>query len=324
MRQSRFLLLFGLTLLCPGAALAQAAPPQATPETIYSDAQREKDQAVSRRTVETMLAAAFSLENQYAKWKEPVCARVFGLSAAEGWFVERHIRQVARAVGAPVDTADPCRANIAIFFTDDPQAVLQAIATARPFMVSGGNQKVLVKYSSQAWYTSLKTDFNGVKTLDIPFGIAHPEGDCILQGASAPTADMSSPAADQTVGFCEMPYVAANDSRLHTGVTAEMATTTVLVDSKTVLGMKLGEVGDYLAFLTLAQAQQTGACQPLPTIANLMSKGCAAADTPRTLSKIDTALLTALYEIPDNPETLQKQRIIGAMRRHLEATFGKN
>jgi len=271
-----------------------------------------------------MLASAFSIENQYAKWKDPVCARVFGLSAAEGWFVERRIRQVARAVGAPVDNADPCRPNIAIFFTDEPQTVLEAIATARPFMVSGGNQKVMVKYSSQAWYTSLKTDFNGLKTLDIPFDVAHPEADCIGQFTRAESGDMTAPAADQTVGFCEMPFVAANDSRLHTGVTAEMATTTVLVDSKTVLGKNLGEVGDYLAFLTLAQARQTGACQPLPTIANLMSKDCAAADTPHTLSQIDTALLTALYEVPDNPETLQKQRIIGAMRRHLEAQFGKN
>jgi hypothetical protein len=321
-----------LSLLFATAAAAQppaAAPPQ--PETVYSDAQREKDLTASRQTIETMLASAFSLENQYSRWKQPVCVRVFGLAPAEAWFVEHHIRQVAVSVGAPVASADPCLPNIAIFFTDEPQTVLDAIATARPFLVNGGNQKVLVRYPQQAWYASLKTDFNGIKTLDVPFEVANPSADCILgigpdftgnAVSSAAISDiMNTSAVSQTVGFCEMPFVRTNDSRLQTGVTTEMAATTVLVDSRTVLGMKLGEVGDYLAFLTLAQGHQTGACQPLPTIANLMSKRCAAGDT---LSRIDMALLTALYEVPDNPALLQKQRLIGAMRRNLEAQFGKN
>jgi hypothetical protein len=34
-------------------------------------------------------------------------------------------------------------------------------------------------------------------------------------------------------------------------------------------------------------------------------------------------MLTALYSVPDNPEKLQKQRIVGAIRRSLEAQFGK-
>jgi hypothetical protein len=43
----------------------------------------------------------------------------------------------------------------------------------------------------------------------------------------------------------------------------------------------------------------------------------------RNLSHVDIALLSALYAVPDEPELLQKQRIVGAMRRSLEQQFGK-
>jgi hypothetical protein len=97
----------------------------------------------------------------------------------------------------------------------------------------------------------------------------------------------------------------------------------VLVDTKAATGMTLGELSDYLAFMTLSQASQYGACLPLETISNLMTSGCGADDTAHRLSHADIALLTALYEVPDEPELLQKQRIVGAMRRSLEKQYGK-
>jgi hypothetical protein len=38
-----------------------------------------------------------------------------------------------------------------------------------------------------------------------------------------------------------------------------------------------------------------------------------------SLTNVDLALLTGLYQTPEKPEMIQKQRIIGAMRRTLEA-----
>ena len=291
-----------LLLLATGAAWAQSQPPllQGEPETIYSRAQREKDLTASRRMVETMLAPSHSIDNQYARWKSPVCPHVYGLTPAAGWFVEHRIREVAQRVGAPVDHDDPCIPNIGIIFTAQPQASLMSIAAARPFLVQGGSQKLNVRYPVQAWYATFKIDYNGNKTVDIPWDIAEAWRD------------------DATP-----PQVAANDSRLHTGLTAEMGAATVLVDSKAVMGMSLGELGDYLALMTLAQASQYGACQEMQTIANLMLDKCPAQDVTRNLSHVDIALLTGLYAVPDEPELLQKQRIVGAMRRSLEQQFGK-
>jgi hypothetical protein len=289
-----------LLLLAPGSAALGQVLVAGEPETVYSDAQRQIDLDRSRRVVETMLAPSFSIDNQYARWKRPICPHVYGLTPAAGWFVEHRIREVAQQVGAPVDLADPCIANIGIFFSADPQASLTSIASRSPFLLAGGSQKPTVHYPVQAWYATFRVDYDGFKNIDVPPEIADP------------ARDDSDPQ-----------MVATNDSRLHTGLTSEMAAATVMVDSKAVTGMTLGELGDYLALLTLAQNGQYGACQPMPTIANLLVKGCPAEDTVRDLSHVDIALLTALYQVPDNPELLQKQRITGAMRRSLEAQFGK-
>ncbi len=292
-------LVFGTAL---DASVAQAQPQVlGEPETIYSDAQRQIDLDHSRRVVETMLAPSFSIDGQYARWKQPVCPHVYGLTPVAAYIVERRIRDVAAQVGAPVDRQDPCIPNIGIIFSAQPQASLTSIANARPFLVQGGSQKPQVRYPVQAWYATFKTDYDGFKTIDIPW-------------------DITDPWRDEN----SLPQVAANLSRLHTGQTAEMAAATVLVDSKAVTGMTLGEIGDYLALMTLAQASQYGACQPMATIANLMLKGCDPADVTRDLSHVDIALLTALYQVPDIPEKLQKQRIVGAMRRSLEQQFGSD
>jgi hypothetical protein len=292
-------LVLGLLALTLGPAAAQTPPPMTMtgePETIYSDAQREKDQLISREIVETLLAPSFSIEDQYARWKHSLCPHVYGLTPIAAWFVEHRIREVAAEVGAPLDRDDPCVPNIGIIFTVEPQASLMSIADKRPILLQGGNQKLTVKYPVQAWYATWKIDYNGVRTIDIPWE---------LTNATGPQ------------------FTRANDSLLHTGLTAEMATATILVDSKAVTGMSLGELGDYLALMTLAQSSQYGSCLEAPTIANLMLKDCPSENQPHALSHVDIALLTALYQVPDIPERAQKQRIAGAMRRSLEAQFGK-
>jgi len=298
MKQSLALCLLLSGLSC-GGALAQAPAPPI--ETIYSDAQRAKDLTASQHMVDLMLAPSFSIDGQYARWKQPICPHVYGLNPVTAWFVEHHIREVAAMVGAPVDRNDPCLPNIGIIFTAEPQASLLSIAARRPFLLQGGAQKLTVNYPVQAWYTTWKTDYDGFKTIDIPWEISEPWRD----------------------GYNDPPQVKANDSRLHTGQTAEMGAATVLVDTKAATGMTLGELSDYLAFMTLAQASQYGACLPMETISNLMTPGCGADDTAHRLSHADIALLTALYEVPDEPELLQKQRIVGAMRRSLEKQFGR-
>ena len=88
-----------LLLLASGSAFAQVQI-DAPPETIYSDAQRAIDLDHSRRVVETLLAPSFSVDDQYARWKRPVCPRVYGLTPVAAWQLEHRIKEIAHQVGA--------------------------------------------------------------------------------------------------------------------------------------------------------------------------------------------------------------------------------
>jgi len=97
----------------------------------------------------------------------------------------------------------------------------------------------------------------------------------------------------------------------------------VLVDAGAITGLTLGSLGDYLSLMALAQTPATGRCQPAPSITNLFLKDCEADFHTTSLSEVDMAMLTALYQTPVEPEKLQQQRLIRNTRRNLEGENGK-
>jgi hypothetical protein len=288
-------------LFTTAAALAQPAA-QTEFETVYSDAQRERDQDLSRRFVQGVLAPSTSFEDQYSKWNRPICPNVYGMSAMAKFMIEQRIRDVAHQVGAPIDRRDPCTPNITVVVTPEPQASLDSIAQAAPYLVVGGKKRQLtVTQPIQAWYTNFRRDYAGLAQLDLAWEDA----------ATASPSDMtplrSSP-----------PRVNAQGGRLSTGVSSEMAGVVIIVDAKAIMGMTLGTLSDYFSLLALAPSPVTGKCQEVPSITNLMAN-CNADIKSASLSNVDLALLIGLYQTPEKPEMIQKQRIIGAMRRSLEA-----
>jgi hypothetical protein len=330
-------LILSALVLAPAVALAQTAAPQTHFETVYSDAQKAADQDLSRRFITGVLAPSLSFENQYAKWNRGICPNVLGLSATAKYVLERRIRDVATQVHAPVDREDPCLPNITIIVTPQPQATLDSIAAIAPYLVIGGKQRQLtVTHPIQSWYTTFRRDFSGLAQLDLPWE------DRATASGGATGVDPGLTATDPNVGVDggvigntmgginvqvtnsierDIPRVVSQGTRLSTGITAEMAGVVIIVDSKAIMGMSLGSLGDYAAFLSLAQAPVTGRCQEAPTIANLMAQGCATDVKTSNLSNVDIAMLTGLYDTPEKPEMLQRPRIIGAMRRTLESQF---
>jgi len=253
--------------------------------------------------------------------------------------VERRIREVAYQVGAPVERADPCAPNVTIAFSEDPQGTLQSVAQVAPFLVVGGKKRELtVSQPIQAWYTTFRRDFSGLAQLDLNWedaataggteaavgmaSLTPPTGDASIgvdtdAGNALPGAGMSSMITSSGVDR-DVPRVRSQGTRLSTGITPEMGAVLVIVDTKAVMGRSLGSLADYLALVALSQAPATGRCQDAPSIANLMVD-CAADVKTANLSNVDLALLTGLYEAPLKPEMIQRARIIGAMRRTLEA-----
>jgi hypothetical protein len=285
-----------LLLLSSAAALAQApaAPETLDHETVYSDAEIERDQSISRETVGTVLDPVSTVDDQYARWKQPVCFNVYGLSATAKYVVERRLKEIAQQVGAPVDRRDPCPPTVTIVFTPDPVATLESVAKVRPFLVPGLNfirSRVRQSQPIQAWYNTLVTNDKGTKILEYD-------------------------------GYTDDPIwsSSASISRIQSGLTTEMASVMMTVDTNAIMGMSLGTLADHFALLSLAQARALSGCREIETIANLMKKDCAAGLQPAAITNNDLALLTGLYKTPDDfTGRLQRQRIIGNMRKSLEA-----
>ena len=276
--------------------LVAAVPPAwaqgtAPVETITSQAERARDDSMARSVVQSLLAQSQSMENQYARWKAPVCPHVYGFTPVAAYVIERRIKDIAEEVGAPVDRTDPCVPNIGIIVSADPQKSFDSLAARAPWLVISSTRRTKVEYPVETWYASMLRDYNGKLNFDQSW---------------------------EDAGLDGPPMVPAQLSRLSTGQTAEMGAATVLVDANAVTGMSLGTLADYIALQTLAQSQVNGRCQEVPSIANLMLKNCDPADHTDSLSDIDIALLTGLYAAPESPELLQRQRIIGAMKRSLE------
>lgn len=285
-----------LTLVFATAATAAAAQIQLnTPvETVTSEGQRAKDENMARRAVQAMLAESPTMDGEYARWKDPVCPHVYGLTPVAAYLVEHRIKEIAQKVGAPVDHKDPCVANIGIIVSADPQKTYESISARAPYLVMTANHATKVEYPVQTWYASLLRDYNGKASLDQSW---------------------------EDAGLDGPPYVPAQLSRLSTGQTAEMGAATVLVNAQAVTGMSLSTLADYIALQTLSQSPVKGRCQDMPSIANLMLSTCGANHVEQ-LSDVDIALLTALYTSEERPELLQRQRIIAAMKRSLEAQRG--
>jgi hypothetical protein len=288
-------LALGLLQALPAAAQTASLPPlvEGKPETVYSDAQREKDEALSRRFVQSILRPSHSLEGQFTRWKKPICPHVIGMTPSAAFVVERRIRDVANQVGAPVNRKDPCLPNIEIFFTPEPQATLDDIrhkdfllVAATPF----AGLSLTQRYPVQSYYYGFYRDYKGAVWLDM----------------------------DWEFYLDDPPHVASNMTRLRTGIKAEMGMATIVIDAGAVAGQTLASLGDYLALMALAQTPATGRCQPAPSISNLFLKDCDGDLHTTVLSEADRAMLTALYATPEEPEKLQWQRVGGYMQKALE------
>jgi hypothetical protein len=281
-----------LALILCGRASAQPAPPplHTQLESVTVRAQRVESWNYSAGFVQSLLRPSFRMQDQFAKWKHPVCPRVKGMSAASAHLIEQRIREVAKKIGAPMDQKEACTPNIMVVVSQEPQAILEGLKDKDwPLFASTPVRDMKMRYPVQVWYYSVDVDYSGRSFIDV-----------------APEYNF------------EPPTMAGNSTRLYTGIQPETRLATIIADSKAIRDTALGTFADYVTLLTLAQTPVTGQCQPAPSIANLFLADCAEGAHTVALSTADLAMLTAIYQTRETPERLQKVRIIANMRKYLE------
>ena len=287
-----------LALCAAGRAQSPARPAAPDPsESVTVQSERVKDWNYSAGFVKSMLQPSYFLEGEFATWKRPICPRVNGMSSPSARFIVQRIRDIAGKIDAPLDQNPACAPNIVIIVSPNPQTMLDGLKKERPYLFAASLLRDRKMHAPvQVWYYSLDRDYNGQYWADAPI---------------YPFFDASNPKS--------VPSMASNYTQLLTGIQPEMNIALIIADSVAIRGVPLGSLADYLAQLSLMQASVTGQCQPAPSIANLFLTGCESGFHTPSLSNADMALLTGLYQTPDEPERLQKVRIINHMRKNLQA-----
>ena len=234
------------------------------------------------------------VSGQIARWKTGICPLTRGLPPAYDSFITQRVRVVAQSVGAPVDEKTPCRPNIEIIFTTEPQQLLDEVVRDHEFLLGFHWTAQTKKLSTvsrplQAWYVTATTSKDGVETLD--------DQQELLNGRG-PSPGLGS--------------------RLFGGTTSAIVHVLIVADTAKLVGYTIGSISDYVALLALSQARTLDECSELPSILDLMTT-CADNARPESVSNVDTAYLKALYRI-DMHDTLffQQTEINVQMIKELE------
>jgi hypothetical protein len=148
------------------AAHAQVANPFSRLETVTVTAAKLDLGDIIRSYVKGFAAPSPYL-GKIARWKSGVCPKVMGLQPDAAALVADRITAVAKIVGAPV-ASEPCRTNVEIVVTPQPQALLDALREKRPdvFGYSSGPSQTasmaIMNRPIQAWYVTVTEDYAGV------------------------------------------------------------------------------------------------------------------------------------------------------------------
>ena len=268
-----------------GSSLAQPLAPEVPKptENVTVTAPKIPPEKVLRDFVVSYTAPS-PASGKVARWHDGVCPGVAGLPESWNKSITARVREVARQAGAPVADVN-CHPNIDIVFTRNPQTLLDEVRAKKSWFLgyhdlAREKQLATVRHAIQAWYMTQTVGARGDVYTDDKL---HGDGITLTGGKN------------NSFQFPNAHVESWNGSRLVDDRRSELAHVLVVVDLAKVDGIKLSAVADDVAMLSLAQTASFEVCQPIPSIANLTTPGCAF--KTETLSANDRAYLHALYKI---------------------------
>lgn len=267
-------LLAGAVALAAGGALAQAPAAPASPTTVSPvTVEAAPTPKTIRKQAQGFVRRSSPERNgehyQIARWRDPVCVRVVGLADAQAAMIKARIESVALAVGVRPARAQ-CTANVEIMFTDQPQAMIDAIAKRAEVMLGyyhfhDRDRLKAITRPVQAWYVTAASPWAGKEVIDDP-------------ESHAPS------------GCGDEPGV------LKCGIQTVLKNVLVVADAKALHDQDAGLLSDYLVMLTLSQPRSLDGCNTLSSVIDVLApSACAGRDVPDGLTASDAAYLTALY-----------------------------
>ncbi len=258
------------------------------------------------------------LSGKIARWDSGICPIAVGQPPQFTSFVTKRVKDVATTVGAPVNASAACTPNIEIVFTTTPQALLDNVrrhqAEFLGYAESSAQKDRLATVTRpiQAWYTTETKDMHGMGTIDgAPHRMVGTTLSCFTCSRCPFCGTMNAQELD-------LPDVtsAVSGSFINNGTRSTFFHVIIVVDANRLAGYQIGPLADYITILSLAQLNSLDACQPLPSIVNMLAPGCG--QKASDITKNDLAYLSGLYKMtPDKSLLFQQSEIATRMKETL-------
>lgn len=330
----RIATVIAIAAIALGPSAASAQPPADSPafalprESITVTGVSPSDETI-RNFVETRTMPT-RVVNRMARWRRQICPLTAGLGEKYAKYVTQRIRDVAAAVGAPVNADPNCKPNIEVVFTTTPQAFMDNVRKTGPAFLgyydtnSQADEMAKVTHPIQAWYTTESLDYDGVPQVDSGqcagagtvfhfFYIVPSQGP---NGSGGPGAIIPI-----TLNFSCARVMHSTGSRLGNGYDSGFYNVLILAEPAKLLDHEVGSLADYITMLALSQPASLDSCQELPSISNMLVKGCAAA--PSRITDGDLAYLQGLYRAPGGSSlTGQRDEMLYQMKKILVSDKG--
>ncbi|NBW14023.1 MAG: hypothetical protein EBR82_39095 [Caulobacteraceae bacterium] len=236
-----------------------------------------------------------------ARWRNGICAGVANLQPETAQYIVDRISEVTREVGLEAG-APGCEPNVLIVATTDANAFTPQFVAMRPrlFRVGGagmdrgGDALEAFETNDQPvrwWHVSVPVDETGVIAVRLP-------GQC-------------RNACSETMEFG--PQLEIKGSRLQARTEDDLRRVFIIVDIDRIGGVTVQQLGDYLAFVALAQVNPDADTSGYSTILNVFDSP---ADTPE-LSQWDHAYLKGLYDAQMTRASIggARQEVVGSIVR---------
>jgi hypothetical protein len=282
---------------------AAADPPPAAPQTPHAATAAGKTEletvtitAAQRKQLERQISKFVSSitlparDESLARWQEPICPLVAGMSREGGEFTLARLSQAARDAGAPLGS-EKCDPNFLIVLTPEPEELLKKWWRRHPGSfndergIAGIKHFVHTSRPVRIWYNATSRCPGAPTTFVMQGGTMYPG--CVDGGLG---------------------------SKLSWETVRKIISVIVVVDTKLVKDLNAGQLADYISMIGMAQIRENPKLGDVPTILRLFEPSGAA--RPAGLSRWDQEFLKSLYAT-DTTKVMQ----IAEIKFHMDAAL---
>jgi hypothetical protein len=240
-------------------------------------------------------------DDQLGKFLQPICPGVVGLPTGLNELVAARMRQVARAVDAPV-APDRCDTNMFVIVVHDKRRAIEDLRKKRPDLLSDIPSAEVAKLKNDpgrvaAWQVIGKIGAEGMALASVRFG----RQDSVPESATV----ARQARVFEVVG------------RLRQSTVPQFLTSVVMIEARALDGVTTRQLADYALMRGLAPIRERSGAPPHSILA-LLSPNAAPTDIPQSVTWWDVAFLKSVYGTSNAVSaSLQRSAIAGWMKREL-------